>query len=150
MAPSSDSDAFEAVEDMVVDDKVDDIARTAMQGPRDEQHADKSAFVRDVATASRSIAPVFPQQYKNVYVLLICWEHDNLGTELEMKELDHVFRNLYHYETARYFIPSVRCAQKKLRSAINAFVHGHDDPSNLLVIYYGGHSQKNRDTIWSE
>lgn len=66
-----------------------------------------SYHIKDLVTFGESLAKAaaaaFPNQgkthYHNVYVLLLCWEEDNLGVATDLQELDEVLRRTYHFQT---------------------------------------------------
>lgn len=105
-------------------------------------------------TLTRAAAAAFPNQgktrYRNVYVLLLCWEEDNLGVAVELQELDEVLSQTYHFQTQAWRIPSAN-AHNALAFQLMDFLRNHDDRENLLMIYYGGHGEMNddRQCVWS-
>lgn len=90
--------------------------------------------------AANSSIPKLPRTYSDVFVLLLRWEDDDLGTESELDDLEDIFRNIYHYNTERYLIPS-NVPSKELEYRLISFRLAHDnkDGTNLLIMYYGGH-----------
>ncbi|KAL8904805.1 MAG: hypothetical protein Q9207_003028 [Kuettlingeria erythrocarpa] len=45
-------------------------------------------------------------RYRNVYVLLLSWEADELGVISEVQELDDVFTQTYRFQTEQWRIPN--------------------------------------------
>ena len=88
-------------------------------------------------------------RYKEVHVLLLSWEDDNLGVINEVVELDDVFRNTYHYQTETWKIPSTR-SHNSLAAKIVKFLDDYESQDNLLITYYGGHGEMNddRQCVW--
>ena len=89
-------------------------------------------------------------RYDAVHVLLISWEHDNLGVIEEISDLQHVFQNLYHYSTEKFSIPSSR-VHNALAKRLADSLYQHEAKENLLIVHYGGHGHMNddRQCIWS-
>ena len=89
-------------------------------------------------------------RYSKVCVLLLSWEDDDLGVQIEINELRDVFIGRYHFEVQEYKIPST----KPNRNAINRVKELLDLESkdNLLIVYYAGHAkrgrQSNEASIW--
>ena len=83
-------------------------------------------------------------------MLLLRWAEDDLGTKKETDMLEHLFRTKFKYETETAVIPSEN-SQLKLSLIASQFVYEHDDKSNLLIIYYGGHGveQESNKSIWA-
>ena len=44
--------------------------------------------------------------YAAVYVLLLSWEHDDLGVNVEIDQLAIVFRQAYGFQVEQYLVPS--------------------------------------------
>ncbi|KAL8776403.1 MAG: hypothetical protein Q9203_003400 [Teloschistes exilis] len=114
--------------------------------------------IKDLVTfgenLTKAAAAAFPNQgktrYHNVYVLLLCWEEDNLGVAVELQELGEVFSQTYHFQTEAWKIPSTN-SHNALAFRMMEFLRDHDDRENLLMIYYGGHGEMNddRQCVWS-
>ena len=90
--------------------------------------------------------------YSGVFVLLLRWEDDDLGTEIEVNDLEEVLADVYHYNTERYLIPSDD-PTIQLDHELNDFRRAYDNGTNLLIIYYGGHgfldyNRPGRRSIW--
>jgi hypothetical protein len=81
-------------------------------------------------------------RYKQVKVLLMSWEKDDLGVEAELRPLEAVFRGLYHYDTEIWTIPSKRPAPGLSRK-IAELVDTYGQEGNLIILYYGGHARPN-------
>ncbi|KAL9586255.1 MAG: hypothetical protein Q9212_001031 [Teloschistes hypoglaucus] len=117
-----------------------------------------SYHIKDLVTfgenLTKAAAAAFPNQgktrYHNVYVLLLCWEEDNLGVAVELQELDKVLGQTYHFQTEAWRIPSTN-PHNALAFRLMEFLRDHDDRENLLMIYYGGHGEMNddRQCVWS-
>lgn len=48
----------------------------------------------------------FGLRYRNVRVLLVSWEADDLGVIKEVRALEHVIRDFYRYDVSTYLITS--------------------------------------------
>lgn len=90
-----------------------------------------------------------PSSYNQVHALLINWEDDDLDTNKEIDDLQQLFEQSYCFIVEKYSIPSCG-SSNKLEMRIFQFRQSHDDPSNLLIVYYGGHGDKNdaNRSIW--
>ena len=105
-------------------------------------------------TLDRAAAAAFPRdgrmRYRDVYVLLLSWQADDLGVIKEILELRDVFSKIYHYKAEHWQIPS-KSAFNALRKKLNDFLNDYDCETNLLIIYYGGHGfmDKERRCMWS-
>ena len=71
------------------------------------------------------------------------------GVQGEIDRLDEVLRSRYRFKTETYLIPSEN-SQRRLHNRIHAFVSKYGNRGNLLLVYYGGHGEKNlRDqSVW--
>ncbi|KAL1589058.1 hypothetical protein WHR41_01897 [Cladosporium halotolerans] len=127
--------------------------------PQYPNGTDLSEFVKTVAEGLERIAFPRPQQrYSSVYVLMISWEDDDLGTAREIAKLKDIFEEDYRYSTRHYEIPSHKKIspgsepswelEEVLVQTRNK--HGRDE-DGLLIIYYGGHgevSKRSQHSIW--
>ena len=111
-------------------------------------------------TLNRALCTAFPRKYQSryaeVYVLLLCWEDDDLGVSSEINELDNVLRDVYQYKTDRWKIPSMQshvALTRRILGAMDQVIHREDQElhhDSLLIVYYGGHGYMNehRDCVW--
>ena len=67
---------------------------------------DLQEFGRRHEEAANAAFPRVLSRYKEVHVLLLSWECDNLGVAAEVLELQDVFRQIYHYEVEEWKIPN--------------------------------------------
>jgi hypothetical protein len=104
------------------------------------------AFANDLKTAiQRAFPPLAPAKsirYLNVHVLLLRWADDDLGSQRqkEVEDLQNVFGRQFHFNTETWQIPNARpgyCLERKLLQ----YQKAHQDPDELLVVYYGGQGQ---------
>ncbi|KAL2038882.1 hypothetical protein N7G274_008404 [Stereocaulon virgatum] len=87
-------------------------------------------------------------RYKNVEVLLLQWEENDLGVEKEIQELELVFRERCNFTTHRWSIPSTD-SEDKLFYRILQFRKGKTK-DDLLILYYGGHAGGGpQECIWA-
>ena len=107
-------------------------------------------FTKDLTQSLKRVFTTSPRRYDGVYVLLVRWKDDDLGTENEIRDLENVFHTLYNYHTERALIPSDN-AYNYLESIVVNFRSRHDGPNNLLIFYYGGHGVKvsNHKSVWA-
>ncbi|KAL2043780.1 hypothetical protein N7G274_003299 [Stereocaulon virgatum] len=115
--------------------------------------------IEDLATfgewLNNATAAAFPRvpsssRYREVYALLLSWEEDNLGIIGEIRQLDDVLKDVYHYETGQWKIPNTR-SHNSLASRLTTFLNEHESKDNLLIVYHGGHGHMNdiRQCVWS-
>ncbi|EMD00812.1 hypothetical protein BAUCODRAFT_118540 [Baudoinia panamericana UAMH 10762] len=87
-----------------------------------------------------------PYTYRKVAALIVHWA-DYLDTQLpcgdEIRDLQDVFTNQYHFKTKTLILDDKINPQLKLRSGIDQFVLENEGPhhSNLLIVYYTGHGR---------
>jgi hypothetical protein len=90
-------------------------------------------------------------RYKEVHVLLMSWEDDNLGVEKEIRRLGYVFSNLYRFNVQEFRIPR-KTPGKATSKRVWTFLE-KDKTDSLLIFYYAGHSrlsqQSNEPPIWA-
>ena len=97
-----------------------------------------SEFFDHLNRAAKSALPEITRWHTKSSVLLLRWEEDDLGTEVEANDLENVFRDMYRYDTEQYLIPS-HDSVTQLEYVLNDFRKANDDENNLLILYYGGH-----------
>ena len=98
---------------------------------------DLEEFGHHLEQAANAAFPSGPSQYKEVHVLLLSWESDNLGVIHEILELQSVFQQIYFYDVHEFKIPSDH-SYKALRKRINKFLEDFEQNDSLLIVYYGG------------
>jgi hypothetical protein len=77
--------------------------------------------------------------YREVHVLLLEWEEDDLGVDQVVNELMSVFKNTFGFESVQSFkIPSRR-SYKALDARLQGFTQQNSSEQNLLIVYYSGH-----------
>ncbi|KAK0111112.1 hypothetical protein ONS95_001489 [Cadophora gregata] len=117
-----------------------------------DQHIRLEKFVRDLQDGVDALWTCrnYPR-YKEVRVLLMSWEEDNLGVEQELLRLKTVFSRLYNFDVQCFKIPSqspARVTVSKVSSLISEC--GVD---SLIIMYYGGHAaltqQSNSPAVWA-
>lgn len=102
---------------------------------------------------TQSIKRAYPKKnrpsYNQVHVLLLNWEADDLGTYKEINDLQQIFEQRFLFNVQLWNIPS-KGSSNKLEHEIVQFRESYDNPSNLLIVYYGGHGAKNKAnrSIW--
>jgi hypothetical protein len=98
-------------------------------------------FAKELQEALRHSKPRMVR-YKEVHVLLIYWKDSDIGgMEQEVDGIENVFRDKYHYTTARCELPSdsAKGAEFALEERLLSFRKNHTEPNSLFVIYYNGH-----------
>ena len=101
-------------------------------------------FGQCLEEAANAAFPKGSSRYKEIHVLLLSWEDDNLGVLTEVLELYDVFRHVYHYDVEDWGIPSDH-SYKALRKQITAFLDEYEDKDSLLIVYYGGRTYFSRE-----
>lgn len=84
--------------------------------------------------------------YSAVYVLLLSWQHDDLGVDSETGRLAKAFEEVYGFQVERYLIPSEE-PDDALEETLKTFVRSYQSPRSLLIIYYGGHGMLNASRL---
>ncbi|KAI4609127.1 hypothetical protein J4E83_008768 [Alternaria metachromatica] len=83
-----------------------------------------------------------PRGYAKVTVLLLKWadELDELQTSNEVEELGHIFQDRFNFEIEVAELNHRSKPQRQMDRIITTFVEAHDQPRNLLIVYYTGHA----------
>ena len=106
-----------------------------------------------VDSASRRWYEGWPlSKYRNVQVLLVQWEDEDLGVDDEVAKLDAVFSSThprgYNYHTQRFSIPN-EDPEDRLAIRLLEFRKGAT-AEDLLILYYAGHAAGSaQECIWS-
>jgi hypothetical protein len=90
-------------------------------------------------------------RYSYVKVLIVYWEHgDHPGFQTEGNDLSRIFQGIFNYDVETFAIPSVS-SQLRLDSHMSGVLLKAEDEArntgglSLLIIYYGGHGDRNDD-----
>ena len=78
--------------------------------------------------------------YTSVHVLLLRWIDDDLHIQMEITKLETVFANHFHFQVEQWQIPSVN-PTRALQTKLYSFQDAHQSEEELLIVYYGGHSE---------
>ena len=99
-------------------------------------------FANDLDSALKNSFPPMaqPYPYSSVHVLLIRWTADDLNTQHEIDRLHNVFAQQYGFQVEQWQIPNSN-ATRALQSKLYDFQHVHQSEKELLIVYYGGHSE---------
>jgi hypothetical protein len=88
--------------------------------------------------------------YTKAEALLICWKHGGKTQETFKDQRDKLGHELegYNFGVETFEIESVK-PYRTLFQRLHEFLR-HDDRETLLVVYYGGHGEKNEDNqlVW--
>ena len=83
--------------------------------------------------------------YTKVEVLMLSWEESrgDFSSREELDRLRSIFEKKFKYHTkVQYLDTSI---QQRLQARVNLivaeFVHRHDGPNTLLIVYYAGHAR---------
>jgi hypothetical protein len=89
-------------------------------------------------------------KYKEVHILMLLWEEDDLECLNEALELQFIFSILYNFTTHISTIPS-RGASQHVKNEISKLQHVLNRTDCLLIVYYSGHGNfaKYGRMIWS-
>jgi hypothetical protein len=106
------------------------------------------------ADLDRAVQAGWPRRhdirYSKVEVLLLRWAEDDLGVLAELRDLHHVFTDLYHFEVETYDIPSHKPNNALSRRVLDFLEN--DKEETLFILYYAGHGkaspQSNEGAVW--
>ena len=85
-----------------------------------------------------------PSGYLKAAVLLLCWDQDcvDMATQVEVDKLKAVFEDQFGYSASiAKLSPTKGKLQVQVNKQVADFVHDHDGPNNLLIVYYAGHGK---------
>lgn len=84
-----------------------------------------------------------PTTYTKIVALLFCWKNDcnDMDTEDEVKRLEAVLKDDFHYETQIEYLDSREGLQLWVNVRVALFAQENDGPNNLLLVYYAGHGR---------
>ncbi|KAF8538965.1 hypothetical protein BDD12DRAFT_805711 [Trichophaea hybrida] len=86
--------------------------------------------------------PVSRYDYDGVFVLVIYWEEsDHVGFETEARQVHDLFVNDFRYHVQLLAIPAVK-SHSYVELQIIDLLHKNDHSSHLLIVYYGGHGDR--------
>ncbi|KAK3988734.1 hypothetical protein QBC44DRAFT_243095 [Cladorrhinum sp. PSN332] len=106
-------------------------------------HVTQQSFLRQLDLAVQAAWPSrHSPKYLEVKVLLMSWESDDLGVEVEVQRLESVFRDLYHFHVEYWKIPDRRSVMEATQKVLD-FKKAGDNPDTLLIFYYAGHATLN-------
>ncbi|KAH6718763.1 hypothetical protein BKA61DRAFT_596219 [Leptodontidium sp. MPI-SDFR-AT-0119] len=117
-----------------------------------DQHIRVEKFARDLQSGVDALwsSRNYPR-YKEVRVLLMRWQEDNLGVEEELLRLKYVFSHLYRYDVQCFEIPNKSPARVTISKVSSLIADCGVD--SLVIIYYGGHAalsqQRNGPAVWA-
>lgn len=103
------------------------------------EQSELERFARHVQDAASLIyTPANRSQYTSVSVLLLRWEDDLTG-DGELRALENLFHDRFHYRVELFNIPSCPNPGVKLSMHMASHVE-YARPGHLFIVYYGGHS----------
>lgn len=116
----------------------------------DFAHTTWYKFKEDLTNVCTKLFPRSIPKHARIHVVLINWLEDDLGTTEELMKLEECFKDWFDCSTEVRRIPSSKHVEWELQrtlSNVTGEYHGEDD---LLIVYYGGHGEENRDhqSIW--
>ena len=108
-------------------------------------------FTQDL---NKALNGAFPQRasthpYTGVYALLLRWEDDDMDVQREITMLSLVLKDYLNFEVEEWCIPS-KSSTRALQATLYNFQDLHQREDDLLILYYGGHSDYDRRgrSIW--
>ena len=106
-------------------------------------------FIDDLNQALKESFPLNAHPYTAVYVLMLRWTEDDLNVQSEIDQLREVFEQQFRFETEEWQIPSSN-STRSLQYKLFELQHAHQNESELLIVYYGGHGEADRRgrSIW--
>ena len=125
---------------------------------KDDTHLNSlNEFIRDVNVALDGALARNGSPYEKATVLFLRWEDDvfispgiNNGVQGEIDRLERVLVDDYGFDSETFLIPS-KDPQRRLQQRISDFDRAHDQRSELVIVYYGGHgalSSPLKQSIW--
>ena len=104
-------------------------------------HVEKlETFAEDLNQALKASFPSNPNPYTSVHVLLLRWTEDDLGVQTEISALRRVFESRFHFDVEEWQIPGVN-STRALQKKLYGFQDAHQNQTELLIVYYGGHAK---------
>ena len=121
-------------------------------GDYDVEHIGSlEVFTNDLNDALKG---AFPQRtpvhpYTGVHALLLRWEDDDLDVQREITLLSQTLTGCLNFEVEEWHIPS-KNSTRALQAKLYHFQEFHQKEDELLIVYYGGHSDYDRHgrSIW--
>ena len=117
------------------------ISLTLLAGKREE--------IDVIQSIKRAYPPKNRPSYNQVHVLLLNWKADDPGNYMETNDLQQIFEKRFLFSVQLWNIPS-KGSSNELEHKIVQFRESYDNPSNPVIVYYGGHGAKNKAnrSIW--
>ncbi|KAF8851278.1 hypothetical protein BDZ45DRAFT_696080 [Acephala macrosclerotiorum] len=129
------------------------ISLTTHDISRTKYHIDElGTFAARLENASASIFPNKGRsRYKDIRVLLLRWEEDNMGVQYELNDLAKTFKSTYGFDTEIWVIPTAKSLFALNRKTWQ-FIEDFGNADNLLIVYYAGRGLMNgsRQALWTE
>ena len=118
---------------------------------RDDSHiGNLKVFTNDLKNGLEGAFPVKLCPYTSVHVLLLRWVEDDLRVQTEISKLKRVFQHQFNFEVEECHIPSLD-SYHSLQETIFNFQKAHQSEYELLIVYYGGHAERDpgpQRSIW--
>ena len=103
-------------------------------------HATWTQFQSEVQVAIRSCLPTNDHIYDGVYVLLMPWENTP-DFDDEIRALNDILVNIYHYTTRLSKIPCSERATHHVTSEVGSIMT-RLQANQLFILHYAGHSTR--------
>jgi hypothetical protein len=119
-----------------------------------QHHIAFRQFGKNLRSAAAALFPnTATSRYKNVHVLMIRWEDEDpkLPVSEEIRKLERVFKNVYHFKTEVWCIPDLDCHAEVNQKILDFKRVGGNCKDDLKIVYYAGHAKLtiNRLLSWT-
>ena len=118
------------------------------------RHISLKDFAAGVESATKALFPnENTSRYSSVTVLVLSWqvEDPHLPVHLEIAELVHVLKNVYHYTVDEWKIPIQNSHWAVNRKIMDFVEPASNDREHLKIVYYAGHGRltKTKSLEWT-
>ncbi|KAE8337523.1 hypothetical protein BDV24DRAFT_167244 [Aspergillus arachidicola] len=106
-------------------------------------------FASDLKKALEAVTPTTQGYYRDVSVLALHWQNDEMGVARLESELMNIFARIYNFRTEGYQIP-VNNSYMSLSSKLISWSTSRGGEHTLRIVVYSGHAQYagTTDTQW--
>ncbi|PIG80574.1 hypothetical protein AARAC_003263 [Aspergillus arachidicola] len=117
-----------------------------LRGQRPQRLQD---FASDLKKALEAVTPTTQGYYRDVSVLALNWQNDEMGVSCLESELMNIFARIYNFRTEGYQIP-VNNSYMSLSSKLISWSTSRGAEHTLRIVVYSGHAQYagTTDTQW--
>ncbi|KAK6813451.1 hypothetical protein RU639_011310 [Aspergillus parasiticus] len=97
-------------------------------------------FGSDLRKALDTVTPTAQVYYRDVSVLALHWQNDEMGANRLQSELMNIFAGIYNFRTESYQIPVLR-SYNSLTSRLIPWSTSRGGEHTLRIVVYSGHAQ---------